>query len=52
MLNVVLRIVFGHLIFSTNPGLKVKCFTLKMVRNIMIMVHKGVLNINDVSNES
>ena len=43
---------FGHLTFSEFPGLKVKCFILKMVRNVITMISKEVLIINDVSNES
>ena len=39
---------FGRLIVSMYPGLKVKCFILKMIQNTITMVYEGVLNINDV----
>ena len=51
-LNVVLCIVFGRLTIPEYTGLKVKCFILKVIRNVITMFSKEVLNINDVSNES
>ena len=42
----------GHLTFPEYPELKVKCFILKMIRNVITMVSKEVLIINEVSNES
>ena len=44
----VLCIVLSRLTFPSVPGLKVKCFILKMVRKTITMVYKEILNINDV----